>query len=189
MKLSKRPWFSGGQRAGLKGQSQPGQQEQANQRAPAAGAQRGSADPVASKPEFDVLSENGEAPRRRILSPFVTLAALAVFGGVAWYVYNWGANQFEIVRQPINLADAVPIGPHLEIPAGIEPSPQDVAVLNDAAPVETVVKMAELPERPPETAVDPRLRPRPCRQSRPAISRSRLPHSGPGTAQSRLGSA
>ncbi len=72
-------------------------------------------------------------PRRVILSVFVILAALAVFGGIAGYAYDWDISQFETTRVPVILADSGPIKPRPESPGGLNVPNQDVAVLNDGA--------------------------------------------------------
>jgi cell division septation protein DedD len=105
MMSPKRPWVSGGQHADPEGRGPPGQHEPATQ-----------------------------APRGRILSVVVPLAALTVFGGIAWYAYDWVGSQFETARPGANRADSGPIESRPESPGGQNASSQDVAVLNDRAP-------------------------------------------------------
>ena len=105
MMSSKRPWVSGAQHADPEGQGPPGQHEPATQ-----------------------------APRGRILSVVVPLAALTVFGGIAWYAYGWVGSQLETTRPQVIRADTGPIESRPESPGGQNAPSQDVAVLNDRAP-------------------------------------------------------
>ncbi len=66
-----------------------------------------------------------------ILPVFVTLAALAVFGGIAGYTYDLGESQFEA---PGILADSGPIKSQPESADRLNAPNQDVAGLNDGAP-------------------------------------------------------
>ncbi len=86
-----------------------------------------------------------------ILSVFVTLAALTVFGGIAGYAYYWGESQFET---PGILADSGPIKSQPESPDGLNVPNQDVAGLNDGAPDPANPQVERL-LLPPETPLPP----------------------------------
>ncbi len=86
-----------------------------------------------------------------ILPVFVTLAALAVFGGIAGYAYDWGESQFET---PGILADSGPIKSQPESPDGLNVPNQDVAGLNDGAPDRANPQVERLLP-PPETPLPP----------------------------------
>ena len=86
-----------------------------------------------------------------ILPIFVTLAALAVFGGIAGYAYDWGESQFET---PGILADSGPIKSQPESPDGLNVPNQDVAGLNDGAPDRANPQVERLLP-PPETPLPP----------------------------------
>ncbi len=125
MMSSKRPWVSGGQRADPEGRGPPGQHEPATQ-----------------------------AARGRILSVVVPLAALTVFGGIAWYAYDWVGSQLETTRPQVIRADTGPIESRPESPGGQNASSQDVAVLNDRAPDPENPRFEHL-FAPPETPLPP----------------------------------
>ena len=115
--------------------------EPANQSDPReAGAQRGAAYPgrsdLAGDPDIDVDLLGGDGGRQAggWRSSIAIVVALAMFGGVLWYGYNWGIEQLAATRLPVIVADTTPLKTRPESPGGIEVLNQDVAVLNDAAP-------------------------------------------------------
>lgn len=154
MMSSKRPLFGGRLHADPEDRSLPGLHDPANQATPEAGAQRRGAHPDAPEVEVDLLNDPPEGSRSRILSVFMTLAALVIFGGIAWYAYDWGMSQLETTRLPVILADSEPIKSRPESPGGLDVPNQDVAVLNERAPDPGQPQVERLLP-PPETPLPP----------------------------------
>lgn len=155
MMSSKSPLFGGGLRADPEDRRPPGAQAAADQPGDAdRRAQRSGESQDDPALEVDLLDDAAVPPRGRNLSLLVSLAALAVFGGIAWYAYDWGVSQFNTTRLPIILADSEPIKSRPESPGGLEVPNQNIALLNDLSPdplkpqVERLLPPLETP-RPP----------------------------------------
>jgi cell division septation protein DedD len=113
-----------------------------------------------SESEFDDEAEETEARaggrgRGGALRGGIALLVLAVFGGAAWYAYNWGVGEVAPDALPVVEAEPGPIKSRPESPGGMEVPYQDQAILNDAVPdpdnpqVERLLPPPEVPA-PPE---------------------------------------
>jgi hypothetical protein len=161
MMSTKSPLFGGGLRADPEERRAGGAQAAANPLGePDRRAQKSGELLNDSALEVDLLDDAAVPPRGRNLSILASLAALAVFGGIAWYAYDWGVSQFNTTRLPIILADSEPIKSRPESPGGLEVPNQNVAVLNDLAPdpqkpqVERLLPPLETPQPPPSETVE-----------------------------------
>lgn len=110
------------------------------------------------------LGDNGgsKGARGGLLRGTVAVLALAVFGGVVWYAYQWGVGDQQVVELPVVPAEPGPEKVKPEDPGGMQIPYQENLVLNrDSEPEATRVERLLPPPEVPLPAVLPAQEPAP----------------------------
>lgn len=109
-----------------------------------------------------VMSGEQARPRRggRVVALAVALIALAGFGGIVWYAYNWGIGAVDTAEVPFIAAEQTPEKTRPADPGGLDVRYRDSLVMNDlerpaeATRVERLLPPPEEPQ-PPEPEPEP----------------------------------
>ncbi|MFQ5775185.1 MAG: SPOR domain-containing protein [Kiloniellaceae bacterium] len=116
-------------------------------------------DPALQRRPEDLVEQNelaADAPirRKRLLPATLAVVALAAFGGVIWYAYNWGVGTIDNEELPLIRAEPGPIKTRPLRPGGLDVPHQDALVLNEITPdpakpqVERLLPPPEVPKPP-----------------------------------------
>ena len=102
---------------------------------------------------YQLARDLKKSKKSRILPILTSVAALAVFGAVVWYAYNWNEGQLSPGALPVIAAKDGPIKERPTEEGGLEIPYRDRAVLNEGLDEESAEAVEHLLPPPDEPAV------------------------------------